>query len=56
VVSTLMGGSRLSIVSLIVFFIIGGFLLTRVDEEEGMRVARREEDRLVRASALEAEN
>ena len=52
-VSTIMGGSRLSIVSLIVFFIFGGYLLTRVDEEEGMRVAREEEARLVRASALE---
>ena len=52
-VSTIMGGSRLSIVSLIVFFIVGGFLLTKVDEEEGMRVAREEEARLVRASALE---
>jgi UMF1 family MFS transporter len=54
VVSTVMGGSRLSIVSLIVFFIVGGYLLTRVDEEEGMRVAREEEARLVKASALEA--
>jgi len=53
-VSTVMGGSRLSIVSLIIFFIIGGFLLTRVDEEEGMRVAREEEARLVKASALES--
>jgi UMF1 family MFS transporter len=55
VVSTVMGGSRLSIVSLIVFFIIGGFLLTRVDENEGMRVAREEEARLVAASALDVE-
>ena len=56
VVSTVMGGSRLSIVSLIVFFIIGGYLLTRVDENEGMRVAREEEARLVAASALDIEN
>ncbi|MCB2213998.1 MFS transporter [bacterium] len=55
VVSTLMGGSRLSIVSLIVFFISGGFLLSRVDVENGIEVAREEEARLVRASALEAE-
>jgi UMF1 family MFS transporter len=55
VVSTVMGGSRLSIVSLIVFFIIGGFLLTRVDENEGMRVAREEEARLVAASALDVQ-
>ena len=40
VVSQLAGGSRLSILSLIVFFIVGGLLLTRVDEKEGMRVAR----------------
>ena len=50
VVSTVMGGSRLSIVSLIVFFIVGGYLLTRVDENEGMRVAKEEEARLVQAS------
>ena len=54
-VSTIMGGSRLSIVSLIIFFIVGGFLLFRVDENEGMRVAKEEEDRLVRASVLEAD-
>ena len=52
VVSTIMGGSRLSIVSLIVFFITGGYLLTRVDENEGMRVATEEEDRFVQASVL----
>jgi UMF1 family MFS transporter len=44
VVSQIAGGSRLSIISLIVFFIVGGLLLTRVDEQEGIRVAR-EEDR-----------
>ncbi|RLC66557.1 MAG: MFS transporter [Chloroflexi bacterium] len=44
VVSQIAGGSRLSIVSLIVFFTVGGFLLTRVDEREGIRVAK-EEDR-----------
>lgn len=53
VVSALMGGSRLSIVSLIVFFISGGYILSRVDVAEGMRVAQEEEDRLVRATALE---
>ena len=54
-VSTVMGGSRLSIVSLIVFFIVGGYLLSRVDEKEGMRVAKEEEARLVRASTLEGD-
>jgi UMF1 family MFS transporter len=38
--SQLMGNSRLGIVSLIIFFISGGLLLTRVDEEEGIRVAK----------------
>jgi UMF1 family MFS transporter len=39
-VSQAMGNSRLGIVSLIVFFISGSLLLTRVDAEEGIRVAR----------------
>ncbi len=47
VVSQIAGGSRLSIVSLIVFFVVGGLLLTRVDVEEGIRVARIE-DTLIR--------
>lgn len=38
--SQLLGNSRLGIVSLIVFFIAGGLLLTRVDEQEGIRVAK----------------
>jgi UMF1 family MFS transporter len=40
VVGQLFGTSRLSIVSLIVFFVVGGFVLSRVNEEEGVRVAR----------------
>jgi MFS transporter, UMF1 family len=40
VVGQLFGTSRLSIVSLIVFFVVGGLVLTRVNEEEGVRVAR----------------
>ncbi len=39
-VSQLTGTSRLSVFSLIVFFVVGGLLLTRVDVEEGARVAR----------------
>jgi UMF1 family MFS transporter len=42
VVGQLAGSSRLSIVSLIVFFVVGGWLLTRVDEQAGMRVAAAE--------------
>ena len=39
IVSQIMGNSRLGIVSLVIFFIAGGLLLTRVDEEKGIRVA-----------------
>jgi UMF1 family MFS transporter len=37
------GSSRPAIVSLVVFFIVGGYLLTRVNIEEGQRVAREED-------------
>ena len=40
VVGQLFGTSRLSIISLIAFFIIGGLILARVDEQEGVQVAR----------------
>ncbi len=39
IVSQIMGNSRLGIVSLVIFFIAGGLLLTRVDEEKGIQVA-----------------
>jgi len=39
-VSQMMGNSRLGIVSLIIFFIAGGLMLTQVDEKEGIRVAK----------------
>jgi len=51
VVSQIAGGSRLSIISLIVFFIVGGVLLTRLDEQEGIRVAREEDARLLASAA-----
>ena len=47
VVGQLTGSSRLSIVSLIVFFIGGALLLTRVDEKEGVRIARSEDQAMV---------
>lgn len=47
VVSTIMGESRLSIVSLIIFFALGIFLLTKVNVENGIRVAQEEEQRMV---------
>ncbi len=53
VVSKIMGGSRLSIVSLIIFFAAGGLLLTQVNEKEGILVAEQGEALLVRAEAAE---
>ena len=46
VVGQMMGSSRLSIVSLIIFFAVGGYLLSRVDEKEGIRVAQEEDARM----------
>jgi UMF1 family MFS transporter len=43
VVSQVAGSSRLSIVSVILFFIVGGFVLTKVDVDEGVRMAREAE-------------
>lgn len=48
----LFGSSRPAILSLIVIFILGGYLLTRVDIEEGKRVAQAED---AEAARLEAE-
>ena len=39
-VSQTAGDSRLSIVALVIFFVVGGALLLRVDEREGARAAR----------------
>jgi len=41
-VAGIAGTSRWAIVSLVVFFVFGGLLLGRVDEQEGIRVARAE--------------
>ena len=49
-VSRIMHGSRLSIVSLIIFFALGGFLLTKVNEKEGIEVAEAEERNLIKTS------
>ncbi|MCH7519099.1 MAG: MFS transporter [Candidatus Dadabacteria bacterium] len=40
IVSQIAGSSRLSILSLIVFFILGAFLLSRVDEKKGIENAQ----------------
>jgi len=42
-VSKLMGNSRLSIVSLIIFFITGGLLLSKVNEQDAIKIAEQEE-------------
>jgi len=46
-VSTIMGESRLSIVSLIIFFAIGIFILTKVDVEKGIAVAEQDEKEMI---------
>jgi UMF1 family MFS transporter len=38
------GSSRPAVLSVIAFFVVGGYLLTRVDVEEGKRAARQEEE------------
>jgi MFS transporter, UMF1 family len=53
-VSHIMGESRLSIVSLIIFFIIGATLLSRVNEKEGIRVAEEEERTFLNSTKLAA--
>jgi MFS transporter, UMF1 family len=50
-VGQLMGNSRLAIISLVVFFIIGAALLSMVNEKEGIRVADEEERLLQEAVA-----
>jgi len=42
VTAALAGSGRWSIISLVVFFVAGAFLLSRVDEREGMAIARAE--------------
>lgn len=39
IVGQLTGSSRLSILFLVFFFLVGGFLLSTVDEKEGIKVA-----------------
>jgi UMF1 family MFS transporter len=43
------GSSRPAVLSLIVFFIVGGYLLTRVDIDEGKRLAQAEDAALLKA-------
>lgn len=50
-VSKIMGNSRLSIVSLIIFFITGGLLLSRVKEQDAIKIAEKEEAEFIAAGA-----
>jgi UMF1 family MFS transporter len=56
VVSQLAGGSRLGILSLIVFFASGMFFLSKVDVEEGRRVAEAEDSELKLARPTRGED
>jgi UMF1 family MFS transporter len=51
VVSHLAGDSRLSISAIVLFFIVGGLILTRVDVDEGIRAARAVEAEAALAAA-----
>ena len=46
------GSSRPAVLSLVAFFIVGGYLLTRVNVEEGKSVARQEDAELLREAAV----
>ena len=49
VISRLMNESRLSIGSLIVFFLLGMYVLTKVDMKRGAEVAQAEEIQMIAA-------
>jgi UMF1 family MFS transporter len=51
IVGMLTGSSRLSIISLVIFFVLGGFLLSRVDEQQGIRLARQEDAAMAASGA-----
>jgi MFS transporter, UMF1 family len=53
IISQLAGESRLSILAVMIFFIGGIVLLTRVDEDEGKRVAREENLRAAAAGVID---
>ena len=49
VVAMIMGQSRFSIVSLIIFFVVGIFMLSKVNVEKGIRAAEAEEAEMIQA-------
>ena len=42
-VAVSLGNSRPAVLSIVIFFVVGGYLLTRVDVDEGRRVAQAED-------------
>lgn len=48
-----LGSSRPAVVSLVIFFIVGGYLLTRVDVEAGKRIAQAEDAAYLQGAAAE---
>ncbi len=42
VVGQIMGNSKYAIISLVIFFVLGAILLSRVDENEGIKIAKEE--------------
>jgi UMF1 family MFS transporter len=49
--ATTFGSSRPAVLSIVAFFVVGGFLLTRVDVEAGRKVAREEDEAAMRTNA-----
>jgi UMF1 family MFS transporter len=49
------GSSRPAVLGLIVFFVLGIYLLTRVDETEGRRVAREADETAAAAGIVESD-
>ena len=50
--ATTFGSSRPAILSIIIFFIIGGYILTRVNVKEGRRVAVEEDAKYLREASV----
>jgi UMF1 family MFS transporter len=51
--ATTFNSSRPAVLSIIAFFVIGGYLLTRVNVDEGRRIAREEDAALLQGSTAQ---
>jgi UMF1 family MFS transporter len=51
--ATIFGSSRPAILSIIIFFVVGGYLLTRVNIDEGQRLARQEDAKYAAEKVVE---